>query len=123
MLTNKNYLVMTPPFLDMAKAGFCILTVLAILMLVFLIKNNQKDPGKAITRYFLIQGIWLAYVFVLSVSGVLNDFGLPPRVPLLIIIPSIIFSFYITGRTPFRDILQRTPIHYPILLQSFRILC
>jgi hypothetical protein len=105
----------------MAKTGFYILSLLAILMLVLLVKNKQKDPGKSITRYFAVMGIWIAYIIVLSISGVLNDFGLPPRVPLLIIIPSIIFSLYITGRTSFRDILQLTPIHYPILMQSFRI--
>ncbi|HEX5668820.1 MAG TPA: hypothetical protein VFX73_08465 [Chitinophagaceae bacterium] len=106
----------------MAKTGFYILSVLVILMLVLLVKNKQKDPGKTITRYFMIMGIWIAYIIGLTVSGVLNDFDLPPRVPLLIIIPSIIFSIYITGRTSFRDILQLTPIHYPIFMQGFRIL-
>lgn len=105
----------------MATAGFYILTIVAILMLVLLMKNDQQNPRKAIVSYFIMLAIWIAYIIVLSFSGVLNDFDLPPRVPLLIILPGIIGSVYLTGRTSFRDILQHTPLHIPILLQSFRI--
>ena len=65
--------------------------------------------------------IWLIYILILSESDILEDFSLPPRLPLLIVIPAILFILAITGRDRFRDVLMQTPRHLPVYLQSFRI--
>lgn len=64
---------------------------------------------------------WIGYIVVLSSRGVLNDFGLPPRVPLLIVIPAITAIVFVTGKSSFKNILVNTRLHLPVYLQSFRI--
>src|SRR5690606_21039044 len=75
-----------------------------------------------ITSYFMIRLIWLAYLIVISRAGVLQDFGLPPRIPLLMVIPAVVAGIVFTGRPSFRSALEKAPLHLPVFLTSFRIL-
>ena len=62
------------------------------------------------------------YLFILSATGVLDNFGLPPRLVLLIVMPAVAGIVFFSGRKSFRVILQRTSLHLPVYLQSFRIM-
>jgi len=104
----------------MVQFGFYALSVIVLLMQIFIIKNAAAQR-KSIVGYLVICTIWIAYLLLLSASGALYNFGLPPRVPLLIVIPAVAGIIFITGRKSFRNILQQTPLHIPVFMQSFRI--
>ncbi len=105
----------------MVQTGFYILTAIALSMLVLLFKNDAA-PQKATRVYFLLCSIWGAYLLALNGLHVLDHFGLPPRVVLLIVLPAVIGIIYATGRKSFLVVLKQTPLHLPVFLQSFRIL-
>lgn len=65
--------------------------------------------------------LWVAYISLLAHFGVFRDFSLPPRIPLLLVLPAItwIFWYYKTGRQ--RSLLNRVPRWQPVAFQTFRI--
>lgn len=65
---------------------------------------------------------WFVYVTALSTTGVLDDFSLPPRAGLLIVLPAIVSIVVVTGRPSFQPLLRNIPCYLPIFLQSFRII-
>jgi hypothetical protein len=70
----------------------------------------------------IILTVWLVYIAGLSLTGIFTIVTLPPRIPLLLVFPAFLFIswFFISGR--FRIIIEATPLHWIILLQSFRII-
>lgn len=64
---------------------------------------------------------WISYIILLNKTGILRDLGLPPKVPILIVIPAILLSILLVNRNFMKDAFQRIPTHVPIALQSFRI--
>ncbi len=105
----------------MIQAGFYTLTGAVLLALIFVIKNHIA-PRKSIAGYLTICAIWIVYLSLLSATGVLDNFGLPPRVVLLIVMPAVAGIILLSGRKSFRVILQQTSLHFPVYLQSFRII-
>lgn len=101
----------------MLELQFYLLTTILITTLTLILDNAGIKA-----RTFLI-GItaWIAYIFVLSLSGVLRDFSLPPRMPLLLVIPAfgIISWIFLTGLH--RPLLGAVPRWLPMVFQSFRI--
>ena len=69
--------------------GFYALSVVAFGMVATLLKfaDNSKQ---LITRYVWGGLVWLFYLIIISRTGVLADFGFPPRIPLLIVLPAIV---------------------------------
>jgi len=105
----------------MVQFGFYALSVIVLLMQIFIIKNAIA-PRKSIVGYLVICAIWIAYLVILSTSGLLDNFGLPPRVPIFIVLPAVAGIIYFSGRKSFHDILQKTPLHITVFMQSFRII-
>ena len=105
----------------MVSIGFYLLTAIALFMMLFIFgfANNRK---KALNTFLFIVAIWLIYINYLSRSSLLVDLGIPPRMPLMVILPTLIASILITGLKSFRSILQNTPAWLPVYFQSFRIL-
>lgn len=105
----------------MVQFGFYAWTGVALSMLVAVLKNSAQ-PWQTLKYYLLFIVLWLAYIIALVFTGVLNDFGLPPRLPLLVVIPAVLMGIILSGRASFKYILLHTPLHLPVLLQSFRII-
>ncbi|NMM50880.1 hypothetical protein [Marinigracilibium pacificum] len=104
----------------MIKIGFLLLSILMIVSpIVFFLKSPEKN--KLTRNYLLIITIWMIYILGLSFSGVLKSFDLPPRVPLLIIIPSIILSVWLTGQSIFKRNLSVFSQTFPVFIQAFRV--
>lgn len=103
------------------KIGFYALSVIVFLMVIALLQYAE-NPKKQITGYFVVGFFWLTYLVVISKTGVLHHFSLPPRVPLLIVFPAVIACIAFTGRKSFSNVLKRAPLHLPVFLTSFRIL-
>ena len=101
--------------------GFYALSAIAFLMCIALLRY-ALDSRRLITTYLLGGLVWLMYVIVISYAGILEDFSLPPRIPLLIVIPAILAGIVFTGRPSFRSALNRAPLYLPVFLTSFRVL-
>jgi hypothetical protein len=104
----------------MVQAGFYAWSAVA-LATIFPLLNFSEQKKRLFFAYAILVSVWLLYVIIVSQSGVLADFSLPPRLPLLIVIPAIIGSIVITCRSSFNEVLRHTPLHWPVYLQSFRI--
>lgn len=103
------------------QIGFYALSLVAFAMVIALLRYATR-PGTLIRDYIVIGLVWLTYLVFISQSGILGDFGLPPRVPLLIVVPALIAILVFTGRHAFKSVLERAPLYLPVFLTSFRIL-
>ncbi len=113
----------------MLKAGFILLTIILALFLFAgasyaannaIAEKNKRNAFKIKTALLLI--LWLSYVCIMSISGIFLDPSLPPRIPLLLVLPFFIFItyFFLSGR--FKDIIAAIPLSWLIYLQTFRII-
>ena len=105
----------------MVSIGFYLLTALALFMMLFIF-NYADNRKKVFNAYIFIVAFWFVYLNYLSRSSFLVDFSLPPRMPLMVILPTFIASIIITGLKSFKSILRNTPAWLPVYFQSFRIL-
>lgn len=106
---------------------FILLFALLVTVTIFYNSSLQKQGisksprrNKVFKVLFLILA-WIGYQFMLSVSGLLSDLGLPPRVPLLIIVPSFIFTGIFLYKNRKHSLLDHIPLHWLVFFQSFRI--
>jgi hypothetical protein len=112
----------------MLKAGFIALT---IIMAALVYSGITIVTGKAIAdlrkrqqfrrRSLLLLGGWLTYITLISLTGIFTTATLPPRVPLLLILPCLIFIFWFFNSDRFIDFILATPPGWLVYGQSFRI--
>lgn len=101
--------------------GFYALSLVAFGMLITLLMYGA-NPKRLVTSYLIVGLAWLVYLLLISKTGVLENFSLPPRILLLIVIPTILASVVATGRQSFKNVLEGAPLYLPVFLTSFRIL-
>ena len=104
----------------MVEFGFYTLSIAAVGMLLILFRNYSRK--KVALSLLAGSSLWILYLFLLTQAGVLRNFELPPRVPLFIVFPAIAILLVVVNRKFMSRSLEKTPLHLPILLQSFRIL-
>lgn len=103
----------------MVEISFYLLSFIAVSMLLLLFRSYPFH--KVALLLFGGLGIWISYLMVLNQTGVLRNFELPPKVPILVVIPAILLIILIVNRNIMKDALRNTPTYVPIALQSFRI--
>lgn len=112
----------------MIKTSFILLTiVMASLVYIGISRVASKSISDAQkskqfhTRALLVLIGWLTYVSVMSMTGVFATVSMPPRIPLLLILPCFGFMawFFRSGR--FDDIIAATPQSWLVYTQAFRI--
>lgn len=103
----------------MVEISFYLLSLVAVAMLLLLFRSY---PLKKVALT-LCGGlaIWISYLILLRQTGILQDFGSPPKVPLLVVIPAILLIILLVNRNFMKAAFQRTSAHVPVALQSFRI--
>ena len=104
----------------MVQSGFYAWAIVALAMIFYLLSCTVQGK-KLVATYAILTAVWIAYVSVISYSGILTDFSLPPRLPLLIVIPAVAGGILFTGVRRFKEVLRQTPPHLPVYFQSFRI--
>jgi len=105
----------------MVKLGFYLLSAM-MLSSVWGIISQAAKKQKLLTRYLIGVALWLIYIVILSSYGLLDEFGLPPRIPLLVVLPAIIIFWIATSQQLFKQAIVKTPLAFPIYIQSFRII-
>ena len=109
-----------------------ILSALTILLAVFLIliilrattrladlSDKHKNLPLSMTIFI---AVWLIYLSILSYTEVLTNFSLPPRVPLLVILPLIAIMIFTLFKKTTSELLTITSVSWLIYIQGFRII-
>lgn len=112
----------------MIKAGFILLTLLmavlvcvAIARTVALAFTDQRKQQRIKTRTIVLLTGWLSYVSILSLAGVFKVVGLPPRIPLLLILPVFAFMFYFFRSAHYKALIAMVPASWLVYAQTFRV--
>jgi len=106
--------------------------LLSLLMAIIIIagcykagKNYFEDKRKLnsnTTKVALFLVGLIAYLSILSFTKLLTDFGFPPRFPIFLVIPLLVFSIYFYFKNRNNGFIQSIPLHWTAFYQSFRIL-
>lgn len=105
--------------------------LLSLVMIIIIItgcykagKNYFDDKSKLNSSTFKV-AIFLvglmAYLTILSFTKVLTDFGMPPRFPIFLVIPLLVFSIYFYLKNKNNAFIQSIPLHWTAFYQTFRI--
>lgn len=112
----------------MIKASFILLTIIMAALVYAGVhavssKAIADEPKRGRFRLYVIVLIagWLAYVSALSLTGILATKALPPRIPLMLILPCFLFIAWFFRGGRFRDVINATPPGWLVYSQSFRI--
>jgi uncharacterized membrane protein len=65
--------------------------------------------------------LWWTYTGLLAYTGILQDYSLPPKFPLLLILPAFLFTGIVLYRNRQSPVLHAIPASWPIYFQSFRV--
>jgi len=100
---------------------FTDLVFLAQVALLFGTLSWWLSPWRHPGRVMLAMTGWVALLGLLSLEGFFADFGsLPPRIVAALLVPLVLGFFWLRS-DGMRELLARTPLQWPIYLQSFRI--
>jgi len=103
------------------------LTMATILLLGYRYALNKLElPSSIINKRFFWACLglisWFVYVYLISKSGIMQDFGLPPRFPILLILPAFTFIAIAMIRNKRSKIFEVIPTSWTVFYQSFRII-
>ncbi len=104
--------------------------VLSIVMMILIAIGYRKISQKISTQgsdlnlpILLIPiSIWIVYILILSASSIIQDYGLPPRFPLLVFLPFFILTGLFYYRNRDNAAFGQIPLKWTTFYQSFRIL-
>ena len=109
--------------------GYILLTILMTVLVIFGYYRAMTSIGlekplivKRLSLSILAVCGWLLYTYLMAASGFLKDLSLPPRFPLLLIIPLFIFIGFLFRTKRNSAIIGAIPRSWPIYFQSFRII-
>ncbi|WP_400078693.1 hypothetical protein [Winogradskyella sp. R77965] len=112
----------------MIEAGYILLTLLMSLIILFVYKyalkkinKGSKTINKNLT--YLALGIlgWFIYVFLITKSGLLENFSFPPRFPIFVIFPLFTFTGIVLYKNRKSKMFSVIPESWAVYFQSFRI--
>jgi len=72
-------------------------------------------------RFVLFLVLWLLYVSGISLTGIFTSAAMPPRIPLLLVLPVFVFMVLFFVRKGNKQFIAATPLSWLLYLQSFRI--
>ena len=105
----------------MVPFGFYALSVVMVLLSYFILRKYDVD--REVSHFFTrLMILWFLYLTLIYGSGIVRDFSLPPRVPLLVILPALGLIIWGTGLKRFQGFISNVPAHVLLYVQSFRIL-
>lgn len=112
----------------MIAIGFLALTLIVAIVLVAGINatakrafNNEGSQQKIVLRAALFLVLWLGYITLTSVNGIYNNTTLPPRVPLLLVLPAFASGSFILFSGRNRQLIAALPPSWPVYFQVFRV--
>ena len=110
------------------ESGYIALSILMNFILFLIgISSIQSSFANPTQRKFkktlLLVGLvlWQVYILIIGKSGILQDFSLPPRVLIFLVVPVFLFTavFLVSNRN--NAWIHNIPPHWLIFYQTFRI--
>ena len=105
------------------------LTILLAVFLILIILRATTRLSDAIKKYqnlplstTIFIAMWLIYLSALSYTELLTDFTMPPKMPLLVVMPLMLLIIILLFRKGTTDFVKITAVSWLIYLQSFRII-
>jgi hypothetical protein len=105
------------------------LTILLGVFLVIIVLRAVKhlavmndDYSKLPAQVAVFLALWLIYLSVISYTEVLNDFSLPPKIPLLVVMPIFVVLIISLFKKVTTDFVSVTAVSWLIYIQGFRII-
>lgn len=112
----------------MISLAYILLTITILSAIYFgyktvLIKGGNSVAVSNKKALLVLLGLlgWVIYTSIISYSGILHDFSLPPKMPILLIFPAFAFTAYFMIKYHNHPLLKVLPKSWPIYYQSFRI--
>ena len=105
--------------LTILLAVFLILVILRSTM--HLADDNKKYKNLPLSMTIFI-AMWLIYLSVLSYTELLTDFSMPPKIPLMVVLPLIVLIVFSLFKKATADFVAITSVSWLIYIQSFRII-
>lgn len=103
-------------------------TLMSIILILFgfwVINKSFPDPkAQKRKKSYLVSGIilWHIYVYLISISGILQNLEFPPRFFIFLVLPLFIFIGVFMYKNRNNAWIQNVPKTWPVYYQSFRIL-
>jgi|GEM_PF-3469934 len=86
------------------------------------LQNKTRTAARKQTiNFWLLAGGWLAYITILSNTGVLTNMASPLRIPALVVLPVVAFIVYFFVSPTFKNLIRRFPRQMPVYGQTMRI--
>lgn len=108
----------------MLETTYYLLSAFAVIFVFFILFKAEKST----TSHHKLSGLvlsfsaaWLLYCFALIESGTLLDYSLPPKFPLLIILPFSIACVFLYRLVKKSAVIETVKMEYLVLFQGFRI--
>lgn len=108
--------------------GYLLLSVLVALGILYgygyalsLVGSSLKERRRKVARLAIGILCWWIYTAILAYSGILQDFSLPPKFPVLLILPTFAFIAFIFVRYRGSRMIHVIPKSWPIRFQFFRV--
>jgi hypothetical protein len=103
---------------------FILLTIAMALLLAALLRKGNTLAGnsqRSSIKIAAVIDIWLLYVAATSAAGFFLVGGIPPRIPLALVLPAITAAIIFVARKSNSELIAAIPHRAIIALQSFRI--
>ncbi|WP_420603566.1 hypothetical protein [Flagellimonas sp.] len=111
----------------MIKASYVLLFVILLVILLWTLNNAMKKIGvvhpkrnSALAITFIGIFSWLALQLFVWNTGFYYNLSLPPRIPLFMVFPVLLFIVLFLFRNRNHSIIAAIPIALPVAVQSFR---
>ncbi len=111
----------------MIPLSYFLLFVVLLSILLWMVNLSMKKLGRSPKNRQRAMGIilatlfgWLAIQFAIDQTGFYLSSALPPRIPLLMILPVFLFTGIFLFWKRNSEVLHAIPIYIPIAYQSFR---
>lgn len=108
----------------MLQPAFYVLLIVVYLLVGFGFYEAGKDRGerkKGPYKFFAIITGWTLYVMLISISGFLADFSLPPKMVMYVVLPALMLIAVFFSIRKTSAIIAAFPIALPVYFQTFRI--
>ena len=111
--------------LKLSYIGLTIIMMVVIFLIARHTVNKTFEAKKAKSKLLqLALGLilWQIYTYLMTLTGLLQDFSLPPRFAVFLIVPAFIFTGIFLYKNRNSEWIQNIPLHWLVFYQSFRIL-
>jgi len=111
------------------KTSYIALSVIVSITLIaiafYAINQTENNRQQAISKKIKVvigMLLWQIYAIVIDQMGLMNDFELPPKFAVFLIVPAFLFTGFFLYSNRNQPWIQNIPTQWLIFYQSFRIL-